>query len=213
MIYTGKVDEIIYTNEENGYTVLVFDADSDIFVAVGIFPPVTEGEMLKIEGEFKENKKYGEQFVVNEVNFVMPEDEYGIVRYLSSGLFKGIGERLAKDIVEKFGTKTLEIIENNPDKLREVNGIGKKKLAEIKACYEETRRMKESILFLQKYDVTMNLALKIYRKYGESTVDMMKMNPYILINDVEGVGFVTADRIALKIGIKPSGSQPLFLMT
>ena len=203
MIYTGKVDEIIYTNEENGYTVLVFDADSDIFVAVGIFPPVTEGEMLKIEGEFKENKKYGEQFVVNEVNFVMPEDEYGIVRYLSSGLFKGIGERLAKDIVEKFGTKTLEIIENNPDKLREVNGIGKKKLAEIKACYEETRRMKESILFLQKYDVTMNLALKIYRKYGESTVDMMKMNPYILINDVEGVGFVTADRIALKIGIKP----------
>ena len=201
MTYTGKVNEIIYSNEENGYTVLLFDADGDVFVAVGTFPPVSEGEMLKITGEFKDNKKYGEQFAVTEVDFVRPEDEYGIIKYLSSGLFKGIGERLAKEIVDKFGVKTLDVLENNPERLIEVSGIGKKKLMEIIICYENTRRMKETVLFLQKHDVSMNLALKIYRKYGDSTIDIMKANPYVLVADVEGVGFITADKIALKIGI------------
>lgn len=202
MTYTGKVTEIIYTNEENGYSVVMFDTDSDAFVAVGIFPPVSEGEMLKLTGEFKENKRYGEQFAVEEVEFVRPEDEYGIVKYLSSGLFKGIGDRLAKEIVDTFGKDTLRVLDETPEKLIRVNGIGRKKLMEIIECYEETRRMKESILFLQKQDVTMNLAMKIYRKYGESTVDVMQTNPYVLVTDIEGVGFLTADRIARRMGIE-----------
>lgn len=149
MTYTGKVTEVIYSNEENGYTVVLFDADSDVFVAVGIFPPISEGELLKISGEFKDNRKYGEQFSVTDVEFVRPEDPYGIVKYLSSGLFKGIGEKLAKEIVDKFGSETLDILDNQPERLIEVSGIGRKKLMEIIACYEDTRRMKESILFLQ----------------------------------------------------------------
>ena len=202
MTQTGKVTEIIYTNEENGYSVVMFDTDSDAFVAVGIFPPISEGEMLKLTGEFKENKRYGEQFAVENVDFVRPEDEYGIIKYLSSGLFKGIGERLAREIVNMFGSETLTILDERPERLIEVAGIGRKKLMEIIECYEETRRMKESILFLQKQDVSMNLALKIYRKYGESTIDIMKANPYVLVTDIEGVGFLTADRIAQKMGIE-----------
>lgn len=201
MTYQGKVSEIIYTNEENGYSVILFDADSDVFTAVGIFPPMQEGEMLQITGEFKENKRYGEQFVVESVDFLVPEEEEEIVKYLSSGLFKGIGEKLARDIVKTFGTETIDILDKTPERLIEVSGIGRKKLMEIIVCYEETRLMKESILFLQKLDVTMNLALKIYRKYGESTIDTMKANPYVLVTDVEGVGFVTADKIAQKMGI------------
>lgn len=206
MTYTGKVTEVIYSNEENGYTVVLFDADSDVFVAVGIFPPISEGELLKISGEFKDNRKYGEQFSVTDVEFVRPEDPYGIVKYLSSGLFKGIGEKLAKEIVDKFGSETLDILDNQPERLIEVSGIGRKKLMEIIACYEDTRRMKESILFLQKHDVPMNLALKIYRKYGDSTVDVLKANPYVLVTDIDGVGFVKADKIAINIGI-PRNSE------
>ena len=201
MTYQGKVTEIIYTNEENGYSVILFDADSDVFTAVGIFPPIQEGEMLRITGEFKDNKRYGEQFAVETVDFLVPEEEEEIVKYLSSGLFKGIGEKLARDIVKTFGTETIDILDKTPERLIEVSGIGRKKLMEIIICYEETRLMKESILFLQKQDVTMNLALKIYRKYGESTIDTMKANPYVLVADVEGVGFVTADKIAQKMGI------------
>lgn len=206
MTYQGKVSEIIYTNEENGYSVILFDADSDVFTAVGIFPPIQEGEMLKITGEFKENKRYGEQFAVDSVEFLIPEGEMEIVKYLSSGLFKGIGEKLAKDIVKTFGEDTIEVLDKTPERLIEVSGIGRKKLMEIIVCYEETRQMKETILFLQKNDVTMNLALKIYRKYGENTIDTMKANPYVLVMDVEGVGFVTADKIAQKMGI-PKNSE------
>ncbi len=206
MEFKGKVEEIIYTNEENGYTVMVFDAEDKYFTAVGIFPLVTEGEMLKIEGEFKDTKKYGEQFVVTNVSYAYPEDVYGVYKYLSSGLFKGIGEKTAKQIVDKFGIDTLKILDETPHRLLEVTGIGRKKLMEIICSYNETRSMKETILFLQNYEISMNLAMKIYRKYGENTVDTMKNNPYILVEDIDGVGFITADKIAKKLGI-PENSE------
>ena len=201
MTFKGKVGEIIYTNEENGYTVLVFDAEDRYFTAVGIFPLVMEGEMLTISGEFKQNKRYGEQFVVQSVEYARPDDLYGVYKYLSSGLFKGIGEKLAKVIVEHFGMETLEIMDKTPERLTEVSGIGRKKLMEIVASYEETRSMKETVLFLQKYDITMNLAMKIYRKYGDMTQQIMETNPYVLVNDIDGVGFITADKIAQKMGV------------
>lgn len=201
MKFKGKIAEIIYTNEENGYSVIVFDAEDRYFTAVGIFPLMAEGEYLIIEGDFKHNKKYGEQFVVTNVEYSSPDNLIGIIRYLSSGLFRGIGEKTASVIVEHFGMETLEIIDRYPEKLLEINGIGRKKLMEIIASYAETRAIKETVLFLQQYDITMNLAMKIYKKYGDSTKEVLKNNPYLLINDIDGVGFLTADKIAKKIGI------------
>ena len=201
MKFKGKIAEIIYTNEENGYSVIVFDAEDRYFTAVGIFPLVAEGEYLIIEGEFKHNKKYGEQFVVTNAEYSRPDNLIGVFRYLSSGLFRGIGEKTAQLIVDHFGMETLEIIDKSPEKLIEVSGIGRKKLMEIIASYEETRAIKETVLFLQQYDISMNLAMKIYKKYGDSTQEILKKNPYLLVNDIEGVGFLTADKIAKKMGI------------
>ena len=197
----GSVDDIIFVNEENGYTVLNFVTDDDYFTAVGIFPLVSPGESLILTGEFKKNSKFGEQFSVTEVKFAQPDDSESVLKYLASGLFKGIGEKLAVQIVNYFGPKTMDILENHPEELKKVSGIGKKKLAEIVESYKETKNMKDTIFFLQKYDVTMGLALKIYRIYGESTISVVQNNPYILVESIEGVGFLTADRIAEKMGI------------
>ncbi len=199
--YKGRVSEIIFANEENGYTVLNFATDDDYFTAVGVFPLVGEGEYLEITGEFRKNSKFGEQFVVDNVKFARPDATYDIIRYLSSGLFRGIGEKLATEIVKVFGEDTLDVLENHPEWLRNVTGIGKKKLAEIMESYRETRQMKESILFLQQFGITMGLALKIYARYEEATISAVGANPYILVEDIEGVGFVTADKIAAKMGV------------
>lgn len=197
----GTVEDVIFVNEENGYTVLNFATDDDFFTAVGIFPFVAVGERLELTGEFKTNNKFGEQFSVEEVKLCQPSDAEGILKYLASGLFKGIGEKLAYLIVRKFGADTLDILENNPQRLREVSGIGQKKLAEIVESYRETKAMKDVIFFLQKYDVSMGLALKIYKEFGEATESVVTNNPYILVEKIDGVGFLTADKIAEKMGV------------
>ncbi len=201
MTYDGKVEEIVYVNEETGYTVLYFSADEEYFTAVGIFPLIAEGELLRITGEFKVNKKFGEQFVVDRVEFSKPNDLMGICKFLASGLFKGIGEKMAMQIVNYFGIDTLKILDETPERLCEVRGIGHKKCIEIITAYNASRKMKESILFLQKYDIPMGLAIKIYRKYENATIPVVSDNPYQLVNDIEGVGFLTADKIASKMGI------------
>jgi exodeoxyribonuclease V alpha subunit len=201
MTVKGTVIGIVYANEENGYSVLEFEADSGSFTAVGIFPIVGEGEMLSLTGEFRENPKFGQQFVVESVEFIKPDDIESIRKYLSSGLFKGIGEKLANEIVNYFGGFTMDIIENKPEELKNVAGIGNAKLLGIIESYRENKAMKESIFFLQKQDITMNLALKIYRFYGDATISAVKNNPYILVKDIDGVGFFTADKIAMKLGI------------
>ncbi len=197
----GKVEDIVFRNEENGYTVLNFDADGRLITAVGIFPIVGEGENLELIGEFKTNSRFGEQFSVSEVTLSKPDDVMGVYKYLSSGLFRGIGEKLAWEIVKYFGVKALDVLENNPSELKKVNGIGQKKLAEIIESYKATRDMKEAILFLQKYDIAMGTALKIYKKYESNTISIVSYNPYRLVEDIEGIGFVTADKIAKKLGI------------
>lgn len=201
MTLKGKVEEIVFRNEENGYTVLNLDADGKLITAVGIFPIVSEGECLELMGEYKTNKRFGEQFSVTDVQVSRPEDTFGIYRYLSSGLFKGIGEKLASDIVDRFGMHSLDILENDPQKLRQITGIGAKKLADIIKSYNSTKQMKEAILFLQKYDIAMGTALKIYKKYEGSTQSIIEFNPYQLVEDIDGIGFVTADKIAKKLGI------------
>lgn len=197
----GKVEDIVFRNEENGYTVLNLDADGKLVTAVGIFPIISEGECLELSGEYKNNSRFGEQFCVTDVAISKPDDTMGIYRYLSSGLFKGIGEKLASDIVDKFGMKALDILENDPQKLRQVTGIGKKKVAEIIESYSKTKQMKETILFLQKQDIAMGTALKIYKKYQNETQNIVTFNPYKLVEDIDGIGFITADKIAKKLGI------------
>lgn len=197
----GTVLGIVFVNEENGYTVVEFEADNRCFTAVGIFPVIGEGEMLALTGEFKENPKFGEQFVVQNVEFVKPDDIDSIKKYLSSGLFRGIGEKLANQIVNYYGSYTMNVIENCPEELIKVSGIGDKKLQSIIESYKQNKEMKESIFFLQKHDITMNLALKIYKMYGDATIATVSLNPYCLVRDIDGVGFFTADKIAVKMGI------------
>lgn len=202
MVIRGNVEEIIFRNEENGYTVMNFNADGTLLVAVGIFPIINEGESLELTGENKYNPKFGEQFVVSNVEFLKPNDIESIKKYLSSGLFYGVGEITAAAIVKKFGMDTLEVIEKTPNKLTVVAGIGAKKALDISNCYKENSKVKDSILFLQKYGITTGLALKIYKEYEESTEYIVQNNPYKLVEDIDGVGFLTADRLAERLGIE-----------
>lgn len=202
MTIRGNVEEIIFRNEENGYTVMNFNADGTLVVAVGIFPFISEGESLELTGENKYNPKFGEQFAVSNVEFLKPNDLESIKKYLSSGLFYGVGEITAEAIVKKFGMETLDIIEKNPNKLTTVKGIGATKAIEISRCYVENSKVKDTILFLQKYGITTGLALKIYKHYEENTVYMVQSNPYKLVEDIDGVGFLTADRLAERLGIE-----------
>ena len=201
MLLKGMVIEIIFRNEENGYTVFDMDADGRLVTAVGIFPEILEGESLGLIGEFKENSRYGEQFEVKEVIFETPTDIAGIFNFLRSGLFRGVGEVTARAIVDKFGLQTLDVIENTPEKLKEVQGIGKQKALDIKKAFQDTVEMRNTILFLQKHSIPMSQALKIYKVYGVKTEDKLQENPYALVQDVDGIGFYTADKIAEKLGV------------
>ncbi len=198
----GTVEGIVFRNAENGYTVLAVDVHGLIITAVGIFPPITEGENVTLIGEYKTNSRFGEQFVVNEVVVVPPTNEEGMIRYLSSGLFKGIGEITASAIVRKFGKDTFDIIEYNPARLAEVRGISAKKSEEISVKFEQLRSMQNTIMFLTKHGVSLNLSMKIYKLYGVLSESIVKTNPYRMVGEVEGVGFRTADIIATSMGIE-----------
>ena len=197
----GKIRDIIFYNPENGYSVVDFITKDDFFVAVGILPPVSVGEELVLQGNFQYNKKHGRQFCFEQVEFVIPNDLDGIKNYLSSDLFYGIGPKTAKQIVDTFGLDTLGIIENAPNRLTEVKGISELKARRIAESYIETIEMKNVIIFFQKYGIGLNLAMKIYTKYGNDTINVVKTNPYLLVSELEGVGFRTADKIALTLGI------------
>lgn len=198
----GTVEGIVFRNAENGYTVLAVDVHGLIITAVGIFPPITEGENVTLIGEYKTNSRFGEQFVVNEVVVVPPTNEEGMIRYLSSGLFKGIGEITASAIVRKFGKDTFDIIQYNPTRLAEVRGISAKKSEEISVKFEQLRSMQNTIMFLTKHGVSLNLSMKIYKLYGVLSESIVRTNPYRMVGEVEGIGFRTADIIATSMGIE-----------
>ncbi len=167
---------------------------------VGCMPEIREGEMLSVSGKWVNNSKYGEQFQAEEITFEAPADEEGIINYLASGLFYGVGRATAEAIVRRFGLRTLDILENEPARLTEVNGIGKLRAESIAENFKDNSAMRAAILFLQKHSVPLALAMKIYKVYGESTESAITENPYRLVRDIDGVGFVTADKLADNLG-------------
>ena len=202
MEISGNIENIIFRNDENGYTVAEIDVHGMLVTAVGIFPPLTEGEHVTLRGERKINPKYGEQFSVTEVIVTPPNDEESIEKYLGSGLFRGVGEILAHRIVEKFGKDTFEILEYSPSRLAEVKGISPAKALEIASAYHDMRRMQRAVMFLSQYDISLNLSIKIFKVFGELTESVVQNNPYSLVDAVDGIGFKTADGIAQSLGIE-----------
>lgn len=192
----GVVTNIRYRNDESGYSVMTLDTtDSDITI-VGTMPFFNEGDRIEVVGDLIYHDKYGEQVNVKNVRLKKPSDRESIIKYLASGNIKGIGKKTAEAIYDIFGKESLDILYKNPDKLLKVEGIGKKKLNDIKLSAEETRDSRKSLEFLQSLRISYNLSMKIYNKYGENTIDIVKSNPYKLIEDIKGIGFSMADNLA-----------------
>lgn len=197
----GTIEDIIFRNEQNGYTVALIDFNGTEVTVVGKIISASVGENFAFEGEFVNNNKYGYQFAFTSYEVVLPTSLAGIEKYLASGLIKGVGPITAHNIVQHFGKDTFDIIEMSPSSLAEVKNISIKKAAEIGEKFKELKKMQNSVMFLQKYNISTNMALKIYEIYAEKTIDAVKNNPYRLVEDVEGIGFLTADKIAKSIGI------------
>jgi exodeoxyribonuclease V alpha subunit len=197
----GTIEQIIYYNPENGYSVFKIKARTQEITVVGNFPPLSPGECLRLTGHWERNQKFGKQFQMESFTLLLPGSTKGIEKFLASGLIKGIGPVLAQRIVKKFGEKTTEVLNNKPERLKRVDGIGEKKLAEIIKSWEEHREICDLIIFLQEHDVSTTLAYKIYRTYGQTSFEILRQNPYQLCLDIRGIGFKTADQIALKLGI------------
>ncbi len=198
----GYVEHIVFRNEENGYTVFTITNEDGELTCVGSFSFIEEGELLKLQGEYTTHKMYGQQFSVSYAEACEPEDLMSIEKYLGSGAIKGIREAMAGKIVKKFKEDTFRIIEEEPERLAEIKGISLKKAREISAQVEQKKSMRQAMMFLQKYGVTMTLAAKIYKHYGADVYQVLEENPYQIIDSIPGVGFKTADEIAGKIGIR-----------
>ena len=197
----GYVDHIVFRNEENGYTVFRLSNDDGELTCVGLFPYISDGEMLQITGRYIHHEVYGEQFQVESYEILAPEDVVSIERYLGSGAIKGVGLVLAGRIVRKFKGDTFRIIEEEPERLAEVQGISERKAREIAEQMEEKKDLRTAMIYLQKYGISLQLAAKIYEYYGQDLYRVIEENPYQLADNISGVGFKTADEIARKIGI------------
>ena len=198
----GYVDHIIYRNSDNGYTVLVLVAGEEEVTCVGVFSDIAEGENIEATGEYTDHQTYGRQFKVSSFEEKAPQDEVAIERYLGSGAIKGIGIALAARIVRRFKEDTFRIIEEEPERLAEIKGISQRKAMEIADQVNAKKDLRQAMIFLQQYGITMNLAVKIYKKYGSDIYSIISENPYRMADDIEGVGFKTADEIAARVGIK-----------
>lgn len=211
---SGTVERITYYNQDNGYTVLRLNPDHSslregvvglnldgLLTVIGNFPELSPGEQVQFVGDYTTHAKHGLQFKGTKCEKLLPVTEFGMERYLGSGLIKGIGPQLAKRIVNHFKGETLEIIEQDPQRLSEVPGIGEDRTEKIIKAWEEQKSVKEIMLFLHGHQVSTNLAVKIYKTYGENSLEVIKENPYQLEQDIYGVGFKTADRIAQNLGL------------
>ena len=169
----GMVSDIVFKNEENGYTIAYLANENDEITIVGCMPTLSVGESIEVEGKWVNHKTYGSQFEVNSFMPITPSSLEGIYVYLSSGMIHGIGEKMAKRIVDKFGVDTLDIIQNTPERLTEVEGIGMKKVKQIQESYEENRELRNIIIQLSPYGITPNYCLRIYKKYKEKAIDII----------------------------------------
>ena len=185
----GPIEEIIFRNEQNGYTVFILDFKTTPVVCVGKLINANIGENLALEGDFVNNSKYGYQFSFSSYEVILPSSLAGIEKYLSSGLIKGVGPVTAKNIVNMFKHDTFDIIEMSPSSLAQVKNISMKKALEIGEKFKELKKLQNSVMFLQKYNISTNMALKIYNIYGGKTIDVVKSNPYRLVEDLDGIGF------------------------
>ena len=196
------MEHIIYRNADNGYTVLNLVSGEEEITCVGIFSAIAEGGNIEASGDYTDHPTYGKQFKVESFEEKAPEDEEAIERYLGSGAIRGIGLALAARIVRRFKADTFRIIEEEPERLAEVKGISERKAMEIADQVNEKRDLRQAMIFLQQYGITMNLAVKVYQQYGQEVYGIIRENPYRLADDIEGVGFRTADEIAVRVGIR-----------
>ncbi len=202
MILQGTIEEIIFRNDSNGYTVAMLSHGNEYTTVVGKFLTVNIGENVRLNGRFVTNAKYGEQFSFDTSETIYPSSIEGIKRYLSSGLIKGIGPVTANAIVETFKEDTFSVIEFSPNLLSKVKGISEKKAQAIGDAFNELKKIQNSVMFLQSYNISTNMAMKIYNTYQEKTINYVKENPYRMVEEIEGIGFLTADKIAKSMGIK-----------
>jgi exodeoxyribonuclease V alpha subunit len=209
-VLSGSVERVTYYNAENGYSVIRLRPErlsargvnrEGLITAVGNLPELSAGEYLRLQGQWVNHPTHGLQFQIEICEQTLPATVAGIRRYLGSGLIKGIGPRLAERIVARFGTDTLNVIEEQPERLREVADIGPKRSRMIARAWEEQKQVKEIMLFLHSYGVSTNLAIKIYKQYGDQALPIVQSDPYRLARDIFGVGFRTADRIAQALGL------------
>lgn len=196
----GEIRNVIFRSEETGYTVLDLKCEDGIFTVVGTMPPVSEGQNLRVEGDFRTRSMYGRQFTAEKVYVSSPSKLDGMVRFLGSGLIKGLGPVTAQAIVDRHGVNALEAMKY-PVEIAKVKGISLKRATEFCLGYSGLQKMQSAVMFLQGLDITVNLALKIYRVYGDATEERVRKNPYSLVDDVDGIGFHTADRIAGELGV------------
>jgi len=198
----GQIERVTYSSEESGFTIakLRVNGHSDLVTIVGNLLGPVPGETLKIRGEWVRHPKYGEQFKVLQYKTAVPASVHGIQKYLGSGLIKGIGPVMAKRIVSRFGVKTLELIEKDIGKLSLVEGIGEKRIRMIKKAWDEQKEIRDVMLFLQSHGVSSGFATKIFKQYGDRSIEIVRQNPYRLATDIFGIGFLSADRIAEKLG-------------
>ncbi|WP_042277591.1 SF1B family DNA helicase RecD2 [[Clostridium] dakarense] len=203
----GMISDIVFKNDDNGYTIAHLANSNNEVVIVGCMPTLSVGESIEVEGKWINHKTYGTQFEVNKFMPVTPSSLEGIYVYLASGMIHGIGEKMAKRIIDKFGVNTLDIIQNSPERLEEVEGIGSKKVNQIVKSYEENRELRNIIIELSPYGITPNYCMKIYKKYKNKAIEVINKNPYKLAEDIRGIGFKIADDIANKIGIEKNSKD------
>lgn len=198
----GQIERITYHDAESGYTVLRVQVSgySELVAVVGMMTAPAVGSILQLKGSWKNHPKFGMQFDVKEYRAEIPTSAAGIEKYLASGVIKGIGPSAAEKIVDRFGRDTIDILDNEPDRLTEIDGIGAKKAAAIRAAWEEQRDLRDVMLFLQDYGIGIGLTLRVFRYYGAATIQVLQENPYRLAIDIFGIGFLTADKVAASMG-------------
>lgn len=197
----GYIEHIVFQNPDNGYTVMNLSADGEEITCVGMMKGAAQGATIRAEGEYAQHPVYGSQFKVMSYEEILPEDGAGMERYLGSGAVRGIGPALAARIVKKFGADTFRIIDEQPERLTEIKGISERIARDISAQMEEKKDLRQAMVYLQKFGITNALAVKIYETYGNRLYHVMQENPYLLAEDIQGVGFKIADEIASRIGI------------
>jgi exodeoxyribonuclease V alpha subunit len=207
----GVIDSIVFSNAETGFTVaqILEPEKGKKNCVVGLMPDIQPGETLYCEGDWKHHHDHGKQFEVKNFHIQAPQNLLGIQKYLESGIIKGVGPKYAERIVAYFGLETLSVIDNTPSRLKEIEGLGEKRISKIKACWQDQKSIRNVMIFLRSHEVSATLAQKIYRTYGQESIPKLKEDPYAIAKEINGIGFKTADKIAMNLGIKKEDERRL----